>query len=137
MGQEGTICLATNTCMLVVSIVSVLLAIIWAYTESILVVMHQGCTISKEAGLYAFYLIPSLFAYGLLQCIVKFLQTQTIVLPMVATSGIAALLHTLFYWILIFKVKFGSGGAALSTSICCWVNVLLLTLYVNFSSSCK
>lgn len=123
--------------MIVVSIVSVFLAIIWANTKQILVVMHQDKAISKEAGSYALFLIPSLFAYGPLQCILKFLQTQNIVLPMVITSGIAALLHTLLCWLLVFEFKLGSKGAAISNSICYWVNVLLISLYVKFSSTCK
>lgn len=123
--------------MLVVLIASVFLAIIWANTESILVAMHQDKAISKEAGSYARFMIPSLFAYGLLQCILKFLQTQNIVLPMVITSGVAALLHTLLCWLLLFKFGIGSRGAALSNSISYWVNVLLISLYVKFSPSCK
>ncbi|GAU12837.1 hypothetical protein TSUD_73240 [Trifolium subterraneum] len=136
-GKYHMLGIHVQRCMVVVSVVSVFIAIVWGNTESILVAMHQDKGIAKEAGLYAFYLIPSLFAYGLLQCIVKFLQTQSIVLPMVATSCIAALLHTILCWVLIFKVKFGSRGAALSTSICYWANVLLISLYVKFSSSCN
>ncbi|XP_004503307.1 protein DETOXIFICATION 16-like [Cicer arietinum] len=136
-GQFHMLGIYMQRSMLVVSIVSVFLSIIWANTESILVFMHQDKAISKEAGSYAFFMIPSLFAYGLLQCILKFLQTQNIVLPMVLTSGITALIHILLCWVLVFQIKLGSKGAALSNSISYWVNVLLISLYVKFSSSCK
>lgn len=82
-------------------------------------------------------MIPSLFAYGLLQCLLKFLQAQNIVFPMVLTSGIAALLHILLCWVLVFKSSLGSRGVALANSISYWVNVILISLYVKFSSSCK
>lgn len=98
--------------------------------------LGQDPEISQEAELYARYMIPSIFAYGLLQCLVKFLQTQNIVFPMMISSGITTLLHLLVCWILVFKSGLGSRGAALANSISYWVNVVLLALYVKFSSSC-
>ncbi|XP_027343746.1 protein DETOXIFICATION 16-like [Abrus precatorius] len=136
-GQYHMLGIHMQRSMVVVLIMSVFLAIIWANTEPILKAMHQDKAISKEAGSYARFMIPSLFAYGLLQCILKFLQTQNIVFPMVLTSGIAALLHVLLCWVLVFKSRLGSRGAALSNSISYWVNVILISIYVKFSSSCK
>ncbi|XP_061374555.1 protein DETOXIFICATION 16-like [Gastrolobium bilobum] len=136
-GQYHMLGIHMQRSMLVVSIISVFLAIIWANTEPILAAMHQDKVISKEAGSYARFMIPSLFAYGLLQCILKFLQNQNIVFPMMLTSGIAALLHILLCWVLVFKSRLGSKGAALSNSISYWVNVILISLYVEFSPSCK
>lgn len=136
-GQYHMLGIHMQRSMLVVLIVSVFLAIIWANTEPILVAMHQDKAISREAGSYARFMIPSLFAYGLLQCLLKFLQNQNIVFPMVLTSGIVALLHILLCWVLVFKTRLGSRGAALSNSISYWVNVLLISLYVKFSPACK
>ena len=121
----------------VLSFVSVFLAIMWAFTKQILVAMHQQVAIAEEAGTYALYMIPSLFAYGILQCLLKFLQTQSIVLPMVLSSAFAASLHILLCWLLVIKSGLGSKGAAIANSISFWVNVVLMTLYVKFSSSCK
>ncbi|QHO35884.1 Protein DETOXIFICATION [Arachis hypogaea] len=64
--------------------------------------MRQDKPIANQAGKYARCLIPSLFAHGLLQSILMFLQTQSIVFPIVITSVVAALLHILFYWLLVF-----------------------------------
>ncbi|KAK7251709.1 hypothetical protein RIF29_35136 [Crotalaria pallida] len=136
-GQYHMLGIHTQRSMLVVSLISVFLAIIWANTEPILLALHQDKAISKEAGSYALFMIPSLFAYGLLQCILKFLQTQNIVFPMVLTSGITTLVHILLCWVLVFKSSLGSRGAALSNSISYWLNVVLISLYVKFSSSCK
>lgn len=122
--------------MLVLSIVSIPLALIWANTEYILVAFHQNPEISEEAGIYAKFMIPSIFAYGLLQCFNRFLQTQNIVFPLMVTSGITTLLHILVCWILVFKSGLGSRGAAVANSISYWINVLLLMAYVKFSSSC-
>ena len=123
--------------MLILLLVSIPLSIIWAYTGTILMAVGQDPEISQEAGTYARFMIPSLFAYGLLQCLVRFLQTQSIVFPMMVTSGITTLVHLLVCWLLVFKSGLGSKGAALANGISYWTNVLLLALYVRFSSSCS
>nr|ACU19637.1 unknown [Glycine max] len=136
-GQYHMLGIHMQRSMLVVLMMSVFLSIIWYNTEPILKAMHQDKAISKEAGSYTQYMIPSLFAYGLLQCILKFLQTQKIVFPMVLTSGIAAVLHVLLCWLLVFKSGLGIKGAALANSISYWINVILISLYVRFPSACK
>ncbi|KAK4280737.1 hypothetical protein QN277_012318 [Acacia crassicarpa] len=136
-GQFHMLGIHMQRSILVLSLSSVFLAIIWANTEQILVAMKQDKLISKEAGSYAYCLIPSLFAYGILQSIMRFLQTQNIVCPMMITSAVAALFHIIFCWILMFKTGLGSQGAAIAISVSYWVNMLLMALYVRFSSSCK
>ncbi|KAG1334819.1 Protein DETOXIFICATION 16 [Cocos nucifera] len=123
--------------MLVLLLASIPLAFIWAYTSQILMAVGQNPEISMEAGLYACLLIPGLFAYGLLQCYVRFLQTQNIVFPMLLTSGITVLLHIIVCWILVYNSDLGNKGAAMATTISYWINVLLLATYVKFSQACK
>ena len=123
--------------MFVLSIVSIPLAVIWANTGEILKFLGQDAEISAEAGKYAIFMIPSLFAYGLLQCLNRFLQTQNVVFPMVMCSGIAALLHIPICWILIFEIGLEIRGAAMANAISYWINVLMLMLYVKYSSSCS
>ncbi|KAM1026524.1 hypothetical protein ACFX15_038814 [Malus domestica] len=122
--------------MLVLSLVCIPLAIISANTKTILTALGQNAAIAAEAGEFAHFTIPSLFAYGLLQCLVRFLQTQNIVFPMMLSSAVTALLHIPLCWVLVFKSGLGGRGAALAISISFWINVLLLALYVKFSSSC-
>ncbi|KAK3020747.1 LOW QUALITY PROTEIN: hypothetical protein RJ639_047875, partial [Escallonia herrerae] len=99
--------------------------------------IHPDPNISEEAGIYACFMIPSIFTYALLQCLVTFLQAQRIVFPMVITSGTTALLHVVVCWCLVFKSPLKSRGAALASSLSYWINVLLLLAYVKFFSSCK
>uniref|UniRef100_A0A7N0UX74 Protein DETOXIFICATION n=2 Tax=Kalanchoe fedtschenkoi TaxID=63787 RepID=A0A7N0UX74_KALFE len=122
--------------MLILTVVGVPIAGMWAKTEQILVLVGQDPQISKVAGHYIQFLIPGLFAYGLLQCLVRFLQTQNIVFPMMISSGITAMLHVLLCWILVFKSELGVRGAALANSISYAVNALSLAIYVKFSPSC-
>ncbi|KAA8541311.1 hypothetical protein F0562_025274 [Nyssa sinensis] len=83
--------------MFILTLISIPLAFIWANTGLILKFLGQDPDISREAGLFACFMIPSLFAYGLLQCLVRFLQTQNIVFPMMLSSGVTTLLHILLY----------------------------------------
>ncbi|KAK7358171.1 hypothetical protein VNO77_00095 [Canavalia gladiata] len=123
--------------MLVLMIISIHLAFIWANTRSILIALGQDPELSAEAGQYARLMIPSLFAYGLLQCLNRFLQTQNIVFPMMFSSGVTTLLHIFICWTLVFKSGLGNRGAAIANAISYWINVLILTLYVKFSPSCS
>ncbi|XVE58819.1 hypothetical protein DITRI_Ditri04bG0199600 [Diplodiscus trichospermus] len=122
--------------MLILTIVSIPLAIIWVNTRPILLLLGQNNDISQKAGEYACFMVPSIFAYGLLQCLVKFLQTQNIVFPMMICAGFTSLLHILICWLMVFQSDLGFKGAALANSISNWINVFLLALYVKFSPSC-
>ncbi|GER37081.1 MATE efflux family protein [Striga asiatica] len=122
--------------MFVLLLVCMPLAFIWANTGTILTALGQNPQISKEAGLYARFMIPAIFAYALLQCQVKFLQTQNIVFPMMISSGIVVVLHLLLCWALVLKSGLGSRGAAVANSLSYWMNVVLMLIYITFSPSC-
>ncbi|KAJ6795658.1 protein DETOXIFICATION 16-like [Iris pallida] len=123
--------------MVVLMLVSVPLAVVWAYTGRLLVLFGQDPEIASEAGAYARWLVPAIFAYGLLQCLVRFLQSQNVVFPMMMCSGATTVLHLLVCWALVFRSGLGSRGAALANAVSYWINVLLLALYVKLSPSCK
>ncbi|KEH26966.1 MATE efflux family protein [Medicago truncatula] len=138
----------TQRAMLATTIVSIPLSFIWAYLKPILIILHQDKTIATQAQLFARYSIPSLSANGLLRCIIKFLQTQNIVFPMVLANGFISLIHVILCWVLDLQkmtrhwalvIKFGLGikGAAIAICISNWLNVVILALYIKFSSSFK
>ncbi|CAJ1952039.1 unnamed protein product [Sphenostylis stenocarpa] len=135
-GQHHMLGIHMQRATFVLSFVSVFLGIMLAFTKQILVAMHQQVAIAEEAGVYALYMIPSLFAYGIFQCLLKFLQTQNIVFPMVLSSAVVALLHIPLCWVLVIKSGLGSKGAAIANTVSYWINLLLVGLYVKFSSSC-
>ncbi|TYI53220.1 hypothetical protein E1A91_D12G303800v1 [Gossypium mustelinum] len=107
----------TQRAMLILSLITIPLAIILANTGSILSAVGQDPEISRAAGVYACYMIPTLFAYAILQCLLRFLRTQNNIFPMVLSSGITTLIHVFICWILVFKLSFGNKGAALAGSI--------------------
>ncbi|KAL6331873.1 hypothetical protein AAG906_020220 [Vitis piasezkii] len=89
--------------MVVLLLVSIPVAFIWNNTGHILASLGQDPEISAEAGLYAHFMIPSIFAFALLQCHIRFLQAQNNVVPMMITTGFTTLLHALTCWMLVFK----------------------------------
>ena len=123
--------------MFLLTLVSLPLAVVWFYTGEILLLFGQDADIAAEAGTYARWMIPLLFAYGLLQCHVRFLQTQNIVLPVMASAGATAACHLVVCWALVYPLGMGSKGAALSNGVSYWVNVAILAVYVRVSSACK
>ncbi|KAK7380070.1 hypothetical protein VNO78_32447 [Psophocarpus tetragonolobus] len=123
--------------MIILTIVSIPIAIIWANTRSILILVGQDPEIAAEASTYTRFMLPSLFAYGLLQCLRRFFQTQNIVFPLMWTSGITTLLHVIICWIMVVKFGLGSKGAAVANSVSYWFNVTILSLVVKFSPSCS
>ncbi|KAG6506829.1 hypothetical protein ZIOFF_032159 [Zingiber officinale] len=67
-----------------------------AETGSILSLFGQDPEIAAEVGAYSQWMIPTLFAYGLIQCHNRFLQTQNIVFPMMLITSVTALLDLTF-----------------------------------------
>ncbi|KAK1416096.1 hypothetical protein QVD17_31884 [Tagetes erecta] len=117
-------------------IVCIPLAIFWRYTGSLLVLVGQDPLISHEAGKFITWLIPALFAYAILQPLVRYYQMQSMLLPMLASSTAALCLHIPLCWTLVYKTGLGNIGAAISIAVAMWSNVVFLLLYMKYSPSC-
>ncbi|MCO5603639.1 hypothetical protein L7F22_057790 [Adiantum nelumboides] len=134
--QYRLIGLYLQTGLIVLNILAVFLSFIYGYMGEILILLGQDEQISLEAGKYAKFLIPTLFAHASSQTLIRFLQTQSLVYPMLVCSGVAAAIHVPLCWFLVYKTSLGFTGAALSTSIGNWINVILLYGYIIFSPAC-
>ncbi|XP_061351425.1 protein DETOXIFICATION 16-like [Gastrolobium bilobum] len=126
----------TQRAMFVLLVLTIPLSLIWFYTSNLLIAMGQDHEISTEAGIFNRWMIPGLFAYGLLQCLNRFLQTQNNVFPMLISSGITTSVHIVFCWVFVFEYELGSKGAALAISMSYWINVFLLLIYINLATAC-
>ncbi|KAK9013125.1 hypothetical protein V6N11_041145 [Hibiscus sabdariffa] len=113
------------------------ICLIWTFMDKLLVLLGQNPEIAMEAGRYAIWLIPALLAYPILQSLIRYLQCQSLVLPMFLSSFAAVLLHIPLCWILTYKTSMGMTGAALSTGLALWFNVALLVIYMRYSSACE
>ncbi|XP_022153280.1 protein DETOXIFICATION 16-like [Momordica charantia] len=123
--------------MVVLLLASLPLAAVWFNAGDILRLLGQDPEISAEAGRYARFMIPSIFAYAILQCHVRFLQTQNNVLPMALAAGATAALHCFTCWVLVFRSGLGNKGAAMANAVSYWINAAALVIYVRVSPSCR
>ncbi|GFY97460.1 MATE efflux family protein [Actinidia rufa] len=105
---------------------SIIISIIWLYSEPILILLHQDPQISKSAALYLKFLIPGIFAYGFLQNILRFLQTQNIIVPLVICSVIPLGIHlgvtyVLVHWTTLGFKESAIGGVGFNVDCCGYV----------------
>lgn len=135
--QYHKLSLYTYRSIIVLLIASVPIAIVWVFIPDVLPLIGQEPEIATEAGKYALWLIPGLFAFSVAQCFSKFLQCQSLIFPMVLSSMITLAVFIPLCWFMVYKVGMGNAGAALSVSICDWVEVTVLGLYIKFSPSCE
>jgi len=118
-------------------LVCIPISLLWISMGKLLSFIGQDPLISLEAGKYAVWMIPGLFANAVAQPMMKFLQSQSLILPMLLNSTLALCLHIPLCWVLVFKSGLGNVGAALSISISYWFYVFILGLYIKYSESCK
>uniref|UniRef100_A0A2N9I7M2 Protein DETOXIFICATION n=1 Tax=Fagus sylvatica TaxID=28930 RepID=A0A2N9I7M2_FAGSY len=111
--QYGKIGIQTYTAIFSLNLVCLPLSLIWIYMGKFLSFIGQDPLISHEAGKFTMWLIPALFAYATLQPLIRYFQTQ------------------------IFKSGLENLGAAVAIGISYWLNVILLGLYMTYSSACK
>nr|QBM79483.1 MATE53 [Rehmannia glutinosa] len=112
-------------------------SLLWIFTGKLLILIGQDPVISAEAGKFSIWLIPSLFPYAILQSLVRYLQIQSLIFPMLVSTLASLFIHLPLSWAFIFKLKLGNAGAALSICVSYWLNVIFLGLYVAYSSNCK
>ncbi|XP_011099515.1 protein DETOXIFICATION 8-like isoform X2 [Sesamum indicum] len=130
-GQYLRVGTFTYGAILCLFLVCIPVSLLWIYTEKLLIFFGQDPLISAEAGKFAIWLIPTLFPYAILQSLVRYLQTQSVIIPMLWSSLVSLCFQLALCWAFIFKLNLGNAGAALSIGISYWVNVILLVLYVS------
>ncbi|PON77482.1 Multi antimicrobial extrusion protein [Parasponia andersonii] len=118
-------------------LVCVPISLLWIFVEKILVLIGQDPLVSNEAGKYSVLLIPALVAYAILQSLVRYFQTQGLTLPILSSSCATICFHIPVCWALVYKLELGTSGAALSVGFSYWLNVILLVIYIKYSSSCE
>ncbi|ONI12660.1 hypothetical protein PRUPE_4G177700 [Prunus persica] len=114
-------------------LVSIIISVVWFYTEPILILLHQDPQISKSAALYMKFLIPGLFAFGFMHNILRFLQTQSVVMPLIFFSLIPVVIQIFVAYALVHWTALGFKGAPLACSISIWIAMLMLAMYVMFA----
>ncbi|KAH1231063.1 Protein DETOXIFICATION 12 [Glycine max] len=134
--QYQRIGIQTYTAIFSLILVSIPVSLLWINMETILVFIGQDPLISHEAGKFTIWLVPALFAYAILQPLVRYFQIQSLLLPMFASSCVTLIIHVPLCWALVFKTSLSNVGGALAVSISIWSNVIFLVLYMRYSSAC-
>ncbi|OIT29489.1 PREDICTED: protein DETOXIFICATION 14-like [Nicotiana attenuata] len=135
-GQYRKLGTFTYGAIICLFIVCIPVSVLWIFTDKLLILMGQDPAIATEAGKYAIWLIPTLFPYAILQSLVRYLQAQSLILPMLLSAVVSLCLQVPICWVFIFKLGLGNAGAAMSIGLSYWLNVILLMLYVKYSSTC-
>uniref|UniRef100_A0A453PUL9 Protein DETOXIFICATION n=1 Tax=Aegilops tauschii subsp. strangulata TaxID=200361 RepID=A0A453PUL9_AEGTS len=112
------------------AVVSMVIAVLWLFTEPLLLCLRQEPEVSRAAAVFIRYQIPGLFAFSFLQCLIRYLQTQSIVLPLVICSMVPFLLHIVLNHLLVNVLGYGLIGASAAISITLWFSCLMLLGYV-------
>ncbi|KAJ9562233.1 hypothetical protein OSB04_007393 [Centaurea solstitialis] len=101
------------------------ISVLWIYIDKLLIFLGQDPLISAEARKFSVWLIPSLFPYAILQLLTRYLQSQSLVLPMLWSSVVVLVVHVPVCWALVFWFGFGSAGAAVAIGISYTLNMIL------------
>ncbi|XP_057457252.1 protein DETOXIFICATION 18-like [Lotus japonicus] len=118
-------------------IFSIIISVIWFYTEPILVLLHQSHDIARTAAIYMKFLIPGLFAYCFLQNILRFVQTQSVVMPLVVLSALPALVHVGIAYALVHWTGLRFIGGPVAACVSLWISLVMLASYVMYSKKFK
>uniref|UniRef100_A0A7N0TM36 Protein DETOXIFICATION n=1 Tax=Kalanchoe fedtschenkoi TaxID=63787 RepID=A0A7N0TM36_KALFE len=137
-GAEQYRRLGTQTYTAIFSLLTVTipLSVLWIFMGKFLILIGQDPTISQEAGKFIRWLIPALFSYAVLQPLVRYLQAQSLIMPMLLSSVASLALHIPLCWALVFKSGLNNVGAAVAMGITYWLNAAFLALYMRYSPAC-
>ena len=111
------------------------ICILWIFMDKLLPLVGQDMLISHKARQYSLWLIPGLFASAILKPLTRYLQTQSLILPMLLSAFFILCFHVPVCWTLVFKLDLGDLGAAITFTLSTWWTVILLGIYVKYSST--
>ncbi|MCO5584104.1 hypothetical protein L7F22_038027 [Adiantum nelumboides] len=135
--QYSLVGLYLQRALIVLYACSIPLAILWSNMQHILLALGQDAAISKQAGEFMLWLIPTLFTYSATLPLIRFMQAQSLVVPVVLCCACTVCCHVPLCYALVFMMGLESQGAALATSISTFLNMLLLSLYVLLATTCE
>ncbi|XP_049357387.1 protein DETOXIFICATION 2-like [Solanum verrucosum] len=127
----------TYSAVISLLIVCIPISISWLFMDKLLILMGQDPVISVEAYKFSLWLTPALFGSAILKPLFRYLQIQSLILPMLVTAFLVLCLHISLSWFFIFQLGLGKSGAAIAFCFSIWTFVALLVFYISRSSSCE
>lgn len=117
----------------VLTICGIPLAVIYAFSRRILILLGESPEIAKAASVFVYGLIPQIFAYAVNFPVTKFMQAQSVVAPSAYISAGALAVHLVVSWLVVYKAGLGLLGASLVLSISWWIIVTGKFAYIVIS----
>ncbi|OWM73256.1 hypothetical protein CDL15_Pgr001370 [Punica granatum] len=114
-----------------------LLTFLYGFSGPALRAIGQSHSIAEQGQIFAWGLIPQLYAFAISCPLQRFLQAQNIVNPLAYMSAGVFVLHILLTYLVVYVLSYGLIGAALTLSFSWWLLVVLNWLYIVFSPSCR
>jgi MATE family multidrug resistance protein len=112
---------------------SSLISVLWYFTEPLLLLLRQHPDVAHAAGVFVQAQIPGLFAFAFMHCLLRYLQTQSVVVPLVVCSVVPFVLHVALAHLMVNLLGLGLVGASAAVSATFWVCCLMLFAYVLIS----
>lgn len=109
--------------------------VLWVHIAEIMVNLGQKESIALMAQEYLLYLIPGLWMRGISICLLNWLYAQEYVAIVAYSTTVAAVCNVGLCYMMVSYFQIGYIGAAISISVCRFVETLLLVVYVTCVSS--
>ncbi|CAI5501120.1 unnamed protein product [Closterium sp. Naga37s-1] len=123
--------------LLCMTLVATPVAVLWWFTEPLLLLLHQSPDIAALGAVYIRWLLPSLAAAVVMQCLERYLQAQSVTFPMAACALAAVLLQFPLTFLLVHTLHWGLPGAAIAVSLAYMLDLLLLLGYIRCTGVSK
>jgi MATE family multidrug resistance protein len=121
----------------IVMIVTVFVAGLLSLCGPAMKLFGQDEALAEAAGQFSYRLIPGLFPYYAFKVLVKYLQSQGIVMPGVWLGLCANGLNILFNWLLIYQLDMGLNGAPWATTITRFIEFVGIAGYIYWNRNTK
>lgn len=116
-------------CLLITLLTSVPIAALWLASPALLKALGQDPLIAEMAGTYLRALVPALPLFAVSESLRKYLMSQSLVHPVMWSSGVVLVLCPILNYVLIVGMGMRLVGAALALVGCHLVAALFLLAY--------
>ncbi|OJJ77295.1 hypothetical protein ASPBRDRAFT_114925 [Aspergillus brasiliensis CBS 101740] len=117
---------------LVLGLFYVPVAIVWACSEPVFLLLGQDPQLSRDSARFLTCLIPGGLGYIYFEAMKKYLQAQGIMRPGTYVLLITVPFNALLNYLFCYTFHMGLLGAPIATGISYWLSFALLVLYARF-----
>lgn len=121
---------------LVITLASLPILLLWAFTEKILLFLGQDPEISRLSAHFMLYMMPGLLPQLYYSCILRYLQAQSIMAASLIITLISVPINVLLQILLVYGINgvgaIGPQGACLATSITYFINFVMISVYAAY-----